>query len=610
MSTSRLILHAYFLTDKKKKPTKQLKRLLDYNRKHHPNDDFLTPLAFYLDLLDSTNPALFPYLGIARKKQLLRDLQVTYLFLLAQEEYERTHQKKENKKKYNAQIKQCQQLIDLLEEQQDVEGVQKPLPHQYTSPEKPVAYLGLSFGQLFAQYMVSLADRGTKSLQEVLGAFNQERLYWVWSSGFIKTMLELLPQDYFFKTKAQIAIATPDLYTGTISWALYYFRFALQLGLLLKHTIRHPWMSKEERETPWTERFKTQWAQRKFMLLNDFFWAMGNLACFWWLCGKGALGTWGDILTLGLLCFDITIAVWDYEEQKTQYEKAMADYTEKIEELNNTIQILEENVLNDKAKQLLTELKTQRTAIQRQKDQCERQWHYKNIQLWTNIAYALGLMLAFALLTAPFCPFAPGVLAAMAITGVVLCFAFSVIANGIKKYIGIHEINRTAKEVKADLFQKLKEFKQLQKKYPDSNNAAKKLAFLEIKGLMIDDAYYKKMHTYQTLGLVKSVLIESLIPAIVFLSLVFLPLGSGLTILGAALGLAITTHILLNTVFKPKKDSTKKFDEKEYALFCDDPDNFCKMTTKKPSFFQTASAESQEAEQYEPPLIVPSSSQG
>ncbi|RUR13132.1 hypothetical protein [Legionella sp. km772] len=638
MFTSSLIQKAYELTAysntrDKLRYKEEVQKLLLFNKSNKGND-LLIPLNFYLGLLDNTQSALFPYMNETQKNQTLRDLQVTYLLLMSELKYELEHQKKENSKKYQEDLKKCQELIDaLMYSQFCTEQQIKPSPeHAYFSDGKPVAYTGLAVGQAFAEEMVAMTSGSTtKEIRDNMGWINEKRLYWVWASVFLKTTLSLLPEDFFNVDQANAVVSSPDLYTGTMSWGLYYFRFALNLGLLLKHTIAGPWMSAEEKSEGWTERFKTQWAQRKFSLLNDSIWATGNLLCFFWLYGKGAAGTWGDILTIALLVFDISLAVWDYEEQRTQYNQQINDYEEALNHLKK--QATDLKLSNEKIQKELNELKLalaeaqeesqmqslqmristlqikkaeqedsvkeldiQVSALERAKAKCEREWNYQKMTLATSIAYAVGLMLAFVLLTGPFFPFAAATIAAMTIAGAVLCFAFSVINNAIKGGIEIHKTKMTVKELRADQEERIRAFKELAA-LPHAEENAKKLMFLEIKKLKIESEYQEKLITLQTMKLMRSILIESMIPPLVFLSLVFLPLGAGLGILAAALALAIGTNVLINKLFKAEKEEMKDLDEKEYQEFCADPDNWDKKANNALSFFKNKDKEAVASEQ-------------
>lgn len=595
MSTSSLVLQSYLFTantDTKDKSRyeQEVAKLLQYNEENK-GGDFLTPLSFYLGILEDTDPVLFPYLTEKQKNHTLRDLQVTYLLLLVEKKYELEHQKTENSALYAGYLKKCQQLIDKINYEKACEAQQIiPSPeHDYNSDGKTVAYLGIFFGQALAEQMVSMANRQTKTIKDGMGWVNEKRLYWVWASSFLKTTMDLLPDNFFNSGAAKQNIRTPDPYTGTMSWALYYFRFSLNLSLLLKHTISGPWMSEKEKSTPWTERFMTQWDQRKFSLLNDFVWATGNLVCFFWLCGKGAAGTWGDMLTIALLVFDITLSVWDFEEQKTRHFKAVLDYETAIKKLGKDIAALSDTDENERKQKI--ELRIQLSALERAKSQCEREWSYQKINLATNITYAVGLMVAFVLLAAPFLPLAAATLAAMTIAGAVLCFAFSVINNCVKASIDIHKTKITIKEQKADYAKRVLDFKNLISENPEADENVKKIMFLEVKKLIAETQYQEEMLNFHTIKLIRSLLIESLVPPLVFLSFVFLPLGPALGVLAAAVALAMVTHFLINACFKPEKEELKELDEKDYLAFCDDPDNWGKKGHKALTFFQPQSEE-------------------
>lgn len=95
--------------------------------------------------------------------------------------------------------------------------------------------------------IVDSMDRKTKTIKESMGWFNEKRLYWVWASSLLKVILAALPDDFFNVGQATEVVKAPDPYTGTLSWALYYFRFSLNMFLLLKHTISGPWMSEREK---------------------------------------------------------------------------------------------------------------------------------------------------------------------------------------------------------------------------------------------------------------------------------------------------------------------------------------------------------------------------
>ncbi|MFI4919232.1 MAG: hypothetical protein ACHP65_06730 [Legionellales bacterium] len=581
MTTSSLILKSYLNTKALGEVgfanlEQQVPELLLYNKVHLQGGNFLTPLSYYLAILDDADSVLLTYMSAVDKKKLLRELEIAYLLLLTERRYELEHQKYEHKSGYDDKIEQCKRCMAFIDA---IHYSYNPAPspeHGCASDGKPASYLGLALGQWLSAKMLELVDHKTATIKAWMGSFNETRLYWVWGSVFLKTALDMMPPDFFNKDHATTVAHTPDATMGYLSWTLYYFRFSLNLGLLLKHTISGPWMSAEEQSIPWTQRFLTQWDQRKFTLLNDSLWATANMACFLWLTAKAGLGAWGDLLTIALLVFDLSAALWDFEEQKTKYNKEMLRYNEDILALDEKLataraehdssDVNQQNAINEYLYQL--------AALKQAQKQCKKDWDYQQMSLYNNVAYASALIVAFILLTLPFLPVAAPGVAAVGIAGAVLCFAFTVIYNAVKGGMAVYKAQTSAKEAKQDYLDKVQAFKDLLQQNPDLTDNEKKFLFLQIKQVRAETAYQQELVAYQTMHLFRIILLEVLLPAVVFASLVFLPLGIGLGALAAVIVLALAANLILNVFFKPKKEELKHFDDLEYAAFCQDPDHW------------------------------------
>ncbi|CAM2744685.1 DUF1542 domain-containing protein [Legionella worsleiensis] len=594
MPTSSLIRKSYSLTIDRDMMNElrcedMVADLIAYNQ-NLGGVGFLTPLGYYLDLLKNTQKVMFAFMTEEKKEELLRQLQVTCLLLLAQKRHESTHQKTENIQFYEYYIAKCQKLIDAL-------GYQKYCKEEQIIPVEtnecatdgyPIKYLFIELGIWFGEKIEEMASRKTKTIKEAMGWFNEKRLYWVWESGLLIKALELVPADFFNVGNAAKAVQAPAPYTGAISWGLYYFRGSLNLFLLLKHTIKGSWMSEEESNIPWTERFLTQWNQRKFTLLNDFVWATGNCLCYFILTGSGALGTWGDVLTLALLAFDIGLAVWEYEENKTQFLNEMLHYEEDIKAIKQRIkQINNDPDATETEKKKLKEYRLQLQCLEKAQKQCQKDWDYQNISLRINIGYAVGLMLAFALVALPFLPITGAALVTLSVTGTVICFVLTVLNNAAKGGMELYKSYQSKKEAQLEYEAKVAEFHDLVLTNPDLEDNQKKMLFLEIKKTLAETDYQMQIVVFQSLHLVRSLIIETLMPALIFTSLVFLPLSTGLVVLGAALVLAIYTNSLIDDLYNPEQAKIKHFDEEEYKTFCTDPDNWGKKSVPKaPQFFK------------------------
>ncbi|CAM2873934.1 Uncharacterised protein [Legionella steigerwaltii] len=551
----------------------------------HRSDDFLPSLEFYLGILDKTDRVMFQYMNEKQKEELTFNLKITLLLLAAQQKHEQDYQKTENAKKYGEYIKRCSKfLIELDPEyQRRIEDYPK---EEYPDPEniikvaqavkleqhdgQPLKYLGIPLGQLLARDIVDLSGGTTKTIKDYMGALNDKRLYWVWGSTFLKTVIGTISEDWFYQQQASFAIKAPDPYTGNLSWILYYARFALNLFLLLKHTIKGSWMSAEEAKTPWQERFLTQWSLRKFTLLNDSFWGTANMVCFFWLTGKSVLGTAGDALTIALLVFDLAIAIWDFEEQRTKYNKAMLQYDEDLERLAKRLQALKDleltSKLQDEELREKRQIEMQIRTLGREKAKCERDWQLQKVSLITNIVYAIGLLAAFMILTMPFMPIAAPALATMALVGAILCLAFTVINNAVKGGIELYKTDKAIQEQEDQAKDLIKTLKENYKKLTEDE---RKLLYLQIKQCEAETEYQKLTRRYQIASLIHSTLIQLLVPAVVFASLVFVPLGIGIPALIVAVAFAFATQLLVDALFKPEEKKALEFDNTDYQEFCD-----------------------------------------
>lgn len=631
--TNGLFLDSYNLAnDNNLSHKEKLEGILKLNQ-DQKGCDFLYHIDYGLNNLYKLNAELFIYMNETRQKRVLRNLKQTYLLILAEIEYELTHQKTENLKKYNNQVKKCQENIDKLQYLLKCrEKGQEPNPQYYILPENtPVAYLAIPAAETFAEQMVDICkgkiksvkeifdeiredscDRKTKYVKGSLDSVNDKRRYWSWTSAFLTTMLKLLPDDFGHTRHAKKVMTYPDPYTGNISYGLYLFKFTLEFCLLLKHTIPGPWMSEIEKNEGFYERFSTQMAQRKFALLNDLFWGIGNLLCFIWLVGKGPLGNIGNALTVALLTFDVLMASRAFFEEKTLYLQRIKDFEESIaklqaqrlqimdlmEERQKKIDALEEQITilgtiqdNENQRELLDQQLKELKAFQNQnqvvldesenrinelnaeKVICTRDWDFKNRSLKITMLYALGLTIAFALLTGPFFPFAAGTLLGMTIAGAILCFAFSVIYNGIIGQIEVNKSKNLLEEIQDERQNKINYLLNiLNNKEIDDNE--KKLLFFEIKNLEADSKHQEKVVRLQMAHLFRKIIMDSAIPALIFVNFVIFPLAAPATFLIAVISASLGFYLGIEKTLKAEKEDYLPPDEEEYEEFRLNPDKW------------------------------------
>ena len=520
--------------------------------------------------LGKTNPAMFKFLNDSQRDALKNELLGTFGLLSAQYQLDESEHRRQGLRALSEQIKTCAKLIELLKYTAPF-GDKEPPEYTFIRPlndsEKHAKYLGLTIVAPFIAGKIAELSVGDKEwkgagktgvIKEWMGEVNGRRLYWVWGGGLLRTVISMLPDDFYNKPQAQKAVSAPAPITGYMSWILYYTRFGINLSLLLKHTIAGPWMSQKEREIPAWERFKTQWQERKFALLNDAIWGLANMVCFFWLTGVGMAGYLGDMATLGLLLMDTCLTAWHFYEESTAHNVDIKRYERDIAALNER---LNDKKLNNKDRE---RLEIERDNLIRAQEHCEFEWKYKSYKFATDVIYAATLMFAFSLMV---CFSFPPTALIFGVTGAALCFALTLgyaIANGL---IDIAKERQSGLSSKKECEALLSKFKQLNAETDkDENGFVKKQLYLDMQSLMADSDYQKRLVQYKKLQLVRAVLIDVLLPPLIFVSFMFMPLGIGLGVLAAGFALAILSRIILGR-FEPKAAALPEMNEAGYKKF-------------------------------------------
>ena len=536
------------------------------------------------DKLNKINPASFKFLNRNQRKALLQELMFSFYIFSEQYILDEALDLREKLKERAAQIKLCASLInDLRKSANHLKTPSTVVENAVDDSEKCVKYLGLTLvAPVIADKMFEICSgevspykefknaSKTKAIKDAMTDINGLRLYWVWGGNFLTTIISLLPEQFANKQQAQSVISAPAKVTGYMSWILYYARFGINLSLLLRHTLNGPWMSKAEAKIPIEERFKTQWQQRKFALLNDSIWGVANMACFYWLVGAGCLGYLGNVVTTVLLIMDIGLSYWRLAEESTEHN---AD----IERYNKDIDIIRGKISDEKNHESKKILALQLEALLKAKARCEFEWQNKKNGLVNDLVYASALIIAFTIMCSLlFPPLAAIPLAALilSVVGASLTFMFTVIYSAAQGGLDIAKSKKSQESTKEECLVLLGKFK------GSTDVREKKQLYLEMKQLLAEYDYQKDLIYSQKLKFLRSVFIDALIPPLLFVSFVFMPLGIGIAITAAGFALAVLSNILLKKL-APKAYDLPKFDDKEYEKFASAPEASIEAVIKK-----------------------------
>ncbi|MBA2652974.1 MAG: hypothetical protein H0U73_12025 [Tatlockia sp.] len=534
-------------------------------------------LGSYQDDLAKTNPVLFYYLTDEQRVHLKNKLLYSYFLLFAQFQLDASEGREYTLEKHQDDLDLCSKRIQELDLSQKIGkkvDYQKALQSEINLFTKCLYYLGLTIlAQWFVERIQEFMECKTGAVINWLTEINTKRLYWVWGGGMLASALDLMPSTFLNTKDASQTLALPSPVCGYISFVLYFFRFGINLFLLLGHTIEGPWMSEEESKTPAWERFKTQWDQRKFTLLNDLIWGTINMVCFFWLYGRGMLGYAGNLVTVVLLSMDLILSIWRHWEETTKHEAQMlalekdkATLTKKLEE-HRLVQTQNWLTSEKKWQTEQAELDEQIKDIDKRVAKAKFEWKYKDLSLLNDCCYAFALVISFCVVACFLFPptsLAPLTVLIIGLCGAAACFLVTTISTGVGAYLDVAKSQEQRKMSRDECAKLLSLFKNA------DDPKIKKQLYIQMKALMAESDSLQEFAKFQMIKGARSVIIDALFPLVVFLSLVFLPTGVGLGIIGAVLAIAIISYAIMNQ-YEPEAAKLPEYNKSDYKKFLEKP---------------------------------------
>jgi len=521
------------------------------------------PGIFYLHdqrLIHQTNPAMFKYMDENEREALKGQLILAFYGLCDRYLLNIDEDRKQNRLEHFAEIEKCSFLIRNIIHNQKIEELEEKIKSANHNDA------GLQRCKREKAEQLEFFDRDfsagkTVYLRQWMSDFNIWRLYWIWAGNLMRVSLGLIPNNFYNKQQTVNVVTDPQPILGHISYILYYTRFLVNFLLVLKHTIRGPWMSEEEkkavREIGTLSRLQQQLAIRKFTLLNDIIWATTNLLCFFWLVGP-SLGFYGDILATLLLVADASICLWarqeatkEHKENILLYEKEINNLEEELEKSKDKEQSEEEQ--KNKQKQLAI-LKYQKEELELTKEKCEQDWVYKKQKANVDLIYGLVLILSFSAIAFPW---AATTALGMTVGGSVGLFLATLIYSCYKAYIDVSKAQSTEKSA-------LEQCKNILTKYTESNvRNHKEKSYLRYLDLRAEADYQVKLANYHFYTLVRTGIVQALLPLAIFAAFTFASFGIAAAVIAATIIIAIITHYIVESQ-KPQKIELNKFNNDEF----------------------------------------------
>lgn len=236
---------------------------------------------------------------------------------------------------------------------------------------------------------------------------------------------------------------------------------------------------------------------------------------------------------------------------------------------------------NEKSVQLI-ELRQQVDDLKKLSAHTQQDWDYKRRGIEYEMTYSAALLVAFSIMSCGFLPptiITTALAAAIGLAGATLCFLFTAIHAVMTARLAIEKTREQLKQTtdKGQLL--LEEFHNTE----DIN--ARKRIYLELQALTAKSIWQERIIRHQKIELIRSTLIDAVVPGLVFMAISLMPFGAGVGMLvGAFLLMALSKGI--TKYLEPQMDELPEFDEEAFAAFSNNPpEKFSTKSSKQVGFF-------------------------
>ena len=301
-----------------------------------------------------------------------------------------------------------------------------------------------------------------------------------------------------------------------------------------------------------SERFNVQWEKHGFGIINDFFWATANMACFLWLIKDGVWGCtayMGNALTAALLLMDLVLIACQQNKKKKEHDNTMEQYEQDIIRLRQ-----QRDQAPEELKKVLNEHLT--VLIDAQKT-CEFEWNSANKDFYSTLVFAAGLLAGFSLVCCFFFPPTGIPLATvliLALVGAALSFVLTLAYHAMLTNTKIERLEEllSASEQQRDELQQQLDTPQA----PGLTQNQRELILLDIGHLDKKIIYQTDMIDYHRKEMIQQIFSEAMTPATAFVFLVFLPLNLSLPLMLPIIALLLLSSSILARFKPPEPEVT------------------------------------------------------
>ncbi len=519
-----------------------------------------------INYLLRTNPAIFKYLTPVERKALEINLRQAYYQLGAQRQATCITGEGQFPRINMENLEHCAFLLrnlELVDKEEELEAHKKQAQNSGGELNQWEKKLN-QWRQEKINFWIDFSAGKTVYFTRWMNELNVWNSYWGWAGQTLRTAAHMLPQNFHHiqqTIEASTSLAEP---LRILSSILHYISVSINFALILRHSLKGPWMSEEEKELieqkggTWNQ-FTERLAAQKLALINNLIFVTNTLVRLLWLAKHG-LGPFGDLLTIVLLTGDVYLsylATTDAQKKRQQeiqfYDDEIAILKKKIQGDNSADTRARIAIIDDEQFQIA---RAQLARLEQARDRCEDHWSRQLKERTINVYYAAGVAIGFILMVFPWVEIGVKASAEALVMGATAyCFVLALLYAGYKAYMEVTKAQDSRMSALEECHALL-----------SVDGPLSEADYIRYKDMFAQAKYQEEMEKHQYYVLIRSVIIQSIIPIAIFAGFTFATFGIGLVVFAIVAAVAILTHYALE-YFKPEEAALAEFEEEHYHAF-------------------------------------------
>jgi hypothetical protein len=525
--------------------------------------DLARLIQIYRQQLNGINPALFPYLTVAQKKSLRQKIVRVHYLYSVQACLDELEIKFDKLTEDRACCRKYERLLDDLGTLPTLGELTRPeaqLQRDSHESEKPLTWFGAYIvAPILGVNMLDFCAGKLQFTYNMLRTMDKKPLYLGWSRNLILSIMKAFPGRMQQMPIEQAAFASMAETNSYIGFVVAQTLFSLQIFLVMKNSLAGAWINKKKAlQLSNLELFTLQIYPRRFVLLNLLAESVASLVMFLSLFSMVPIWPWESLVGIGFRLVQLSVLAFSFDAERTQVQKNLELIQHEMEQLRARNQESSEEYHH------LSQAYVREAA----------DWRFRKIEFRNRFMGVLGLLIGFALFSCLLFP--PGLIPTatalvIVLTGAAVCVGVSLLMAYLDTEVMLAKNKSDQHLIQEQLDAALTQFQQCQLDNPEHALPQMKALYLEIKQLASSSQYKQRLYAHQQQVLAVSLLGDMLFPPAAIVSLLLLPTGTSLLVIGGLILLLNFAKWLINR-YAPEQAALPVFNEDEFKAFCLKPE--------------------------------------